>query len=297
VGAGTLVYLRRQGVGEERETGARALLSRGDLAALAAVAAAYVLALWPTFAELGSQWTRNLWNNGHGIFIPPAIAYLGWRALRDLPDERARGSAWGFAVLAPALAIAVLGQHIGFAVLASLGLVLTLPGLSLLLLGVAGTRALLVPLAIAFLMIPIPNAVASHVYLRQFTAEAVGWIFGVVGFLHVREGTVIQTPGQIFVVADACSGFSTLYASLSVALILGAMARSLRLTALLLVAAVPLAMLANILRVLALIVATEWLGVWVLDSPLHAASGVATFGISLGGLFWLYGRRKERPAP
>ena len=173
---------------------------------------------------------------------------------------------------------------------------LTLPGLSLLLFGMAGTRALLVPLAVAFLMIPVPNSVASHIYLRHLTAEAVGPLFSALGFLNVREGTVIQTPDQAFIVADACSGFSTLYASVSVALILGAMAKSLRLTALLLVAAFPLALFANILRVLGLIVGTELAGTWVLDSPLHAASGIATFFISLGGLLLISRLWRQRTA-
>lgn len=293
VGVGVLAYLRRHTALDEAAAGGVGLQA-ADLLAFGTLLVAYVLALWPTFTQLGNQWTSNLWNNGHGVFMPPAVAYLGWRALRELPDDRAQGSAWGFAVLIPALVVAILGQQSGLVVLASLGLVLTLPGLCLLLFGTGPTRALLVPLAIAFLMIPVPNAVASHVYLRQITASAVGELFAVLGFLHVREGTVIQTPDQIFVVADACSGFSTLYASLSVALILGAMAGSFRLTGILLAAAIPLAVAANILRVLGLIVGTELMGIWVLDSPLHAASGVATFLISLGGLFWIYGRWKGR---
>lgn len=292
-GVGVLVYRRRR-IPVETEDRQHVALSAASVLAFAALLGAYALALWPTFLALGHQWTGNLWNNGHGVFIPPAVAYLGWRALQGLPDETARGSAWGFAILVPALAIAIMGQSSGFLVLACLGLVLTLPGLSLLLLGKRGTRAMLVPLAIAFLMIPIPNTVASHVYLRQITASTVSPLFSALGFLHVRDGTLLQTPDQVFVVADACSGFSTLYASLSVALILGAMAGSLRLAGILLVAAVPLALAANILRVLGLLVGTELMGLWLLESPLHAASGVATFFISLGGLFWLYGWWKER---
>lgn len=292
LGVGVLLHLRRHGAATPGEAIRPLRVPARDALAFGALLAAYVFALWPTFVVLVDHWTGSLWNNGHGLFMPPAIAYLGWKALRELPDERARGSVWGFAVLVPALALVWLGQSIGFVVLAALGFVLSLPGLALLLFGTRGTRALAVPLVVALLMVPIPNAVASHVYLRQITAAVVGPLFRGLGFLSLREGTVIQTPDQVFVVADACSGFSTLYASVSVAVILAAMAGSLRLGGLLVLAAVPLALLANIVRVLGLVVATEMMGVWVLDSPLHVASGVATFAVSLGGLFWIYGRWK-----
>lgn len=294
VAAGVLAYRRRQPAEAAETIEATHRLSAPDLAALGVLVLGCALVLWPTLDHLYQRWTTNLWNNGHGLFIPPVIAYLAWRALQELPEERARGSAWGFLVLAPALTMVVLGTTSGLFLLATAGLVLMLPALSLLLMGTRGTRALLVPLAISPLMIPLPNAVANHMYLRQITASVVGPLFDALGFLNVREGTVIQTPSQVFVIADACSGFSTLYASLSVALILAAMGGSLRLGLLLLAAAIPLALFANILRVLGLIVGTELLGTtWVLDSPLHAASGIATFFISLGGLFWIYGRRKE----
>jgi len=297
VAGGVLAYRWHQPRAEAETRAFASGLSGWDVAGLAALLLGCTLVLWPTLGHLYQRWTTNLWNNGHGLFIPPAIAYLAWRALQKLPEGRARGSAWGFPVLAAALVLVVLGTTSGLFLMATAGLVLMLPALALLLLGTRGTRALLVPLAISPLMIPLPNAVASHMYLRQVTTSVVGPAFSALGFLNLREGTVIQTPNQVFVIADACSGFSTLYASLSVALILAAMAGSLRLGLLLLAAAVPLALAANALRVLGLIVATELFGTWVLDSPLHAASGVATFFISLGGLFWIYGRRKEPREP
>jgi exosortase len=295
VSAGVLSYLRRRALAHA-PTDTRLGLSPRDGLAFGGLLLAFGVALWPTFVQLGEHWTGSLWTNGHGLFMPPAIAYLGWQALRKLPDERATGTVWGFAVVVPALVVAILGQSIGSLAISTVGLVGALPGFSLLLFGTRGTRALAVPLSLGLLMVPIPNAVASHMHLRQMTASVVAPLFSLLGFLNFRDGTVIQTPDQVFVVADACSGFSTLYASVSVAIILGAMGGSLRLAALLLAASVPLAMAANILRVLGLVVATQLMGVWVLDSPLHVASGMATFFISLGGLFWLYGRWKEQPS-
>ena len=54
---------------------------------------------------------------------------------------------------------------------------------------------------------------------------------------------------------------------------------------LLLAAAFPLAIVANIARVLFLILATAGLGDWVVESPLHAGTGVAAFCFVLVALF------------
>ena len=97
-------------------------------------------------------------------------------------------------------------------------------------------------------------------------------------------------PGNVFVVADECSGFSTQYATLTVALILVFLTKGTWRKVAILAAAPLLAYAANVLRVLLLILLTNRFGDWVLDSPLHPASGVMTFVISMGGLFLIAGK-------
>jgi exosortase/archaeosortase family protein len=53
------------------------------------------------------------------------------------------------------------------------------------------------------------------------------------------------------------------------------------------VAAAPLAIAANIVRVLLLVVLTDTRGVEALEGPLHIGSGMLTFVLSLPVIFWL----------
>ena len=93
-----------------------------------------------------------------------------------------------------------------------------MPGLSLLLLGVERTRASF-PLPFLGLALPIPLAMTE-----RSTSNSASWrplatadVLPRVGVPVFAEGTTLHLPGGPIEVADACSGFSTLYAAVAVA--------------------------------------------------------------------------------
>jgi exosortase len=259
---------------------------------LIAIAGLIWIALFATtWIWLYRHWTTSLWSNEHGLFIPFVVAYLAQRTLRE--DDRptqAEGSVWGLPLVALGGALAVSDLSIRSGYLATLGLLISLPGLSLSLLGPRRTRALTVPLATSWLMLPIPRTLASDMQLRHITASGVEWLLDGVGYTVLREATVLHLPGRTFVVSDACSGFATLYAGVSVAFVLACMAPTHLRRALLLLAAPLLAVVANVARVLILVVLTYHHGSWFIDSFFHPASGVATFVIVLLGLLAIAGQ-------
>jgi exosortase len=258
----------------------------------------YLALVAPTLHWLYQGWTGSVWSNDHGIFIPPLVGYLTWSTLRvDSDPTSEESSRWGFAWLGAGLLLIVLDSGVRTEYLSVAGLLLTLPGLSLLLLGRRRTRALLVPLAVTLLAVPIPRSFASELYLRVATAASVEPILHWIGIPAYREATVIALPHNTFVVSNACSGFATLYASLAVAVILACYTPSRAKRLLLLLAAPPLALGANIVRVLALVVMTDFMGGWVITSALHPASGVATFCVVLVALFAIAGRGALQPSP
>jgi exosortase len=179
----------------------------------------------------------------------------------------------------------------------TVGLLLTLPGLSLTLLGVERTRRLVAPLAASWLMLPIPRTLATDTQLRHVTAVCVEWLLDFGGYTVFREATVLQLPPRIFVVSDACSGFATLYAALSIAFLLACVTPSNLRRALLLLVAPALAIVANVVRVFILVVLTYHHGDWFIDSFFHPFSGVATFVVVLVALLAVAGRPDPVPEP
>jgi exosortase len=110
------------------------------------------------------------------------------------------------------------------------------------------------------------------------------------------EGTTVHFATGSLQVADACSGFSTLYAAAAVACLTAYSAASAGRKALVLLCAAPIAIAANILRVAALVVLTRFQGAEILETPIHPLSGMATFALALPVIFWLGGRPAERRA-
>jgi exosortase len=248
-----------------------------------------------TWRWLYQNWTASVWSNEHGIFVPFLVAYLAHRTLQeDSRPTQAEGSPWGLPLVAAGAALALMDLSIRSGYVATVGLLISLPGLSLVLLGPRRTRALAVPLATSWLMLPIPRSLATDMQLRHITSAWVERLLDAFGYTVLREATVLHLPGRTFVVSDACSGFATLYASLSVAFVLACMASSHSRRALLLLTAPLLAVLANVVRVMVLVILTYHHGNWFIDSFFHPASGVATFAIVLFGLLAIAGRPLAR---
>ena len=251
----------------------------------------------PSFVFFYDKWTGNIWENGHGLFMPFLMFYLARSALRNDPHpERPESSAWGLALVVPALALASADHALRTAYFGAVAFVLFLPGLSLLLLGMRRSRRLAMPLLLGLFMIPIPNVMATHLFLKTWTAEMVEPMIRFVGIPVLREDTILILPRETFMVADACSGFSTLYAAVGLSLILARYCRSKWRRLFLVLAAWPLALLCNTLRVFLLVVAAHWLGSDLLDTAFHGASGVATFWLVLLALFMAADRQALRAA-
>jgi exosortase len=239
----------------------------------------------PTLQWMYREWTLSVWVNDHGLLMPFVMAWLAHRQLRGRARDAAESSAWGFLPLTAGLGLSVLDANAQSRYLGAIGLLLALPGLSLLLLGKRRTWELRTPLLVGVLLLPIPFSVAAPLGLRLLTARGVLELLHLFGFTALREGTLIfMPPAHNFVVADACSGANTLWAALAISLVLAMTSSTNWRRVALLIAAPLLAIVANVLRVALLVLLTRWLGTGLLDTPIHEATGVATFLGVLGPL-------------
>lgn len=269
--------------------------------ALGGVLLLLALVYGPTAVWLYERWTLSIWHNAHGALVLPVALWLMWQELRPTRHWPAASSAWGWAFVVPALLLHVLDQGMGTQLLSAISFVLLLPGLSLLLLGAARTRRIAFPLVFVVLMLPIPLAVTErlHLVLRHIAAEGSAWLVPLLGIPVYKVETTLQLANARLLVADACSGFSTLYAAGAVALLTMYLAASTTRRWLVALLFVPIAIAVNIVRVSLLVVLVYFQGTDVLATKLHEASGIATFLVALPIIFWLGGavRPLENSAP
>jgi exosortase len=231
----------------------------------------------PTFQWMYEQWTGSVWHNTHGMLIPVLMVMLGRNILRRMKPCDDEPSLWGFAFVVPGLLLMLFDSAEATRYLSAVGVVLCLPGFALLLLGPMRARALALPLALGVFMIPLPNSFASQLYLRTFTADAVAPILTAMGIPTLVDKTLLELPNASFLVANSCSGFSTLYSTLAMGVLLGTLCQSPRRRLVVYLSIVPLALLANIVRVVVLVLIALYVDPTLLETSAHAGSGVMTF--------------------
>lgn len=243
----------------------------------------------PTLMWLWQRWTMSVWHNGHGILVALLVIYLIRGELKKLTHLPTSSSPWGFAVLAPALFLHMLDTGIHSQLLSAIALLLSLPGFSLLFLGMERTKAIIFPLGTLLLTLPIPLAFTEsiHLLLRHIATKSVALLLKLFGIPVFSYGTTLEVEGGNLMVADACSGFSTLYAAITIAILTAYFCHSTWRKLLVLLIAAPLAIAVNIVRVLVLTLLVNWLGLDVLATSAHELSGLLTFMVALPIIFYL----------
>ena len=256
-------------------------------------AALFILVFAPTMVWLWGRWTMSIWHNAHGALVPLLVGYFAYRELRRDTSEVAESSQLGFLFLLTGLLLLAIDSVIGTQLLAAIGMLVCLPGLSLLFLGWRRTRNLAFPLLLAFFMLPVPAAAIEplHLALRHISAAATEVVVEMLGIPVLRESTTLSFSGGSVAIADACSGFSAIYAAVTMSFVLAYwMLPGVR-RWVPLIAAVPLAIFFNILRCTALVLLVDQVGPWTLDTPLHVISGLASFTLTMLALLMLSNQR------
>jgi exosortase len=256
---------------------------------LAVVATLLVLLYAPTLLWLWQRWTMSVWQNGHGILVAGLVMYLVYGELQKLKHLPESANAWGFVLFIPALLLHTLDTGIHSQLLSAAALILALPALALLFLGTARTKVIVFPLLILFLTLPIPLTFTEsiHLLLRHVATKGVVFLLHSMGIPVFSRGTLIEVQGGSLMVADACSGFATLYASITIAILTAYFCQSVPRKILVLLIAAPLAVGVNIVRVLILTMLVNWLGLDILKTSLHELSGLITFMVALPIIFYL----------
>lgn len=254
---------------------------------LAIVIILLLMLYMPTLLWLWGRWTMSVWQNGHGILVLALVIYLIWRELQKLIYLPSSSNSWGFIILIPSLLLYMLDTGINTQLLSSIAMFTSLIGLSMLFLGTEKTKAILFPLLTMLLTLPIPLVFteAIHLMLRHIATKSVAFILSQIGIPVFTSGTLLEIEGGTLMVADACSGFATLYAAITIAILTAYFCTSTKRRIILLLIAAPLAIGVNIIRVLVLALLVNYYGLNILATSAHELSGLLTFMVALPILF------------
>jgi exosortase D (VPLPA-CTERM-specific) len=276
---------------------------KSALLPLLLVAAALVVLYRDVAVKLVHDWATD-GNYSHGFLIVPIALYFVWERRARLAAAAIRPSAWGLPVAAAGILVLAAGLIGAELFLSRVSLLIVLAGIVVFMFGWRHLALLAFPLGFLLLMIPIPAIIFNQIaFPLQLLASRFGeFALNVWGVPVLREGNVIvlaNTPP--LEVAEACSGIRSLVSLLTLAIVYGYfMDRRTPIRVLLALLSIPIAILANGVRVAGTGLAAHWAGAEAAEGFFHEFSGWLLFVVAFVLLFSVHrviARIFPAPAP
>jgi exosortase D (VPLPA-CTERM-specific) len=272
------------------------VLGLAAFAALVAVAAVFFM---EGLGELGRAWQMAEYS--HGPIIPFLSLLLFLRQLKTLPPHPGHiDDRWaGFGVLALALLFGLLGKIARIPDIVAYALILFVAGVMLMSLGWRRGRAFWPAVVHLAFMLPLPATLYWKVSSSlQLTSSEFGvWLIGLFGIPVYLDGNIIDLGVYKLHVAEACSGLRYLFPVMSFSYVFATLYRGpVWHKAVLLLAAAPLTVLMNSVRIGMIGVIVNSYGLEHVEGVQHLLEGwvifitciVMLFGLARA-MLWLQG--------
>jgi len=255
--------------------------------ALVGFAAMYVPVYW--WAAEGIWQSED---HGHGPIVLAVLIWLFWGLRHEIAATPTRPSpALGWPLFVLGLLAYFVGRVFNISVLEFGSQPLVVAGTLLLLKGTPALRLAWFPVLYFIFMIPLPGILVDAITgsLKGWIANIVEILLYAVGYPIARSGVILSIGPYQLQVADACSGLHSMF-SLSAlgTLFMYMMGRKTRLhSGIMLAAILPIAFIANIVRVITLVLVTYYLGDEAGQGFLHGAAGMVLMLVALMFFFLL----------
>ena len=263
--------------------------------ALAVCLAALLVLYWQTAAAMAAVWASSE-TYAHGWLIAPISLWLAWRRRGELARVVPAPDALGFALLAAAGLVWLLGTAGQAQVVQQFGLA-AMVGAAVL--ALAGRRVgALLAFPLGFLLFAVPAGEGLLPRMMEFTADFTVAALRLTGIPVYREGNFFAIPSGQWSVVEACSGLRYLIASVTVGALYAYLTyRRFWKRALFVALSIAVPILANGLRAYLIVLIGHFSGMKLAVGIDHFIYGWVFFGVVIALLFWLGSFWREAPAP
>lgn len=251
------------------------LAGKTDMLVLAAL---LLVAFWPILTGIWVSWFDENAYMEHGILVIPAAAYMAWTKKEKLKTIPRKPSGWGVLLLFCGALQAILGLAAQWIWVGRMAFLVSLVGYIAAVFGWRTIRELAYPLGTLLLMITPPTFIFERLTLSlQLLASRLGEVcLEALGYSVLREGNILEMVGIKLSVEEACSGIRSLLAIFFMCVLYNfffVQGRAMQI--LLLVLAIPVAILGNAVRIVATGVASQYNPALV-SGAAHEAFGYVT---------------------
>ena len=245
-------------------------------------------AYWPTLSEMVRQWEHQP-DYSHGYLVVPIALFFLWSRRATLPREQLHPSLWGAALLLLAGAMRVIAGKYYLLPLDGWTIPLSVAGAVWLLCGGAVLRWSLPAIVFLWFMVPIPYSAERFlsVPLQAVATQLSTATLVFFGQPAIAEGNVILLGDQSLFVEEACSGMRIFVGIFALAFAFVLFSRwSWWQKALVLVAALPVAIIANVMRIVATGLLSQWVSSAAGKKFSHDLAGFVVIPLA-AAMFWL----------
>ncbi len=249
----------------------------------------FLLTAWlyaPIVTRLAMQWWQDP-NYIHGFFVPAFSLLLLWEDRAKLAALPLKPSWSGLVILLFALLALAVGVLSSEFFLPRISLLLLIAGIVVFFAGWEYLLAVSFPLTFLILMVPSATIFTRVTFPLQILAsKTASFLLMLAGVSVVREGNILLLSGARMQVAEACSGIQSLFSLVTLAIVYGYLVETkIGMRVLLALAAVPISVLANALRISATGLVLQRWGIERAQGSFHTFSGWLIFMSSLAVLF------------
>jgi exosortase B len=239
--------------------------------------------------------SQTLWQSdemGHGPIIFALVLWLFWRARERIASQStAPIHALGWPLFVAGVLLYAFGRVFSVASIEFASQVFVLASGLVLLGGRGALRAAWFPLLYLLFLVPLPASVVDAITgsLKNWVSVLVVDLLYAMGYPIARTGVMISIGPYQLLVADACSGLNSMFSLTAIgALFIYFKQRVQRLHNVIMIASIlPIAFMANIVRVMILSLVTYHFGDEAGAGFLHSAAGIVLMAVAVGLLFAL----------
>ena len=239
---------------------------------------------FPVLKNLIKQWINDS-NYQHGLLIPPIIILLLKRKLINLKSIPLRGDTLSGAItIGIAVCCLIAGTAAAELFTSRLSLVLFILGSTLMLAGKKFAKGLFNEFVLMILMIPLPYVIYYKLTfpLQLFSARLSTGILHALSVTIIRKGNILFLPKYTLEVVAACSGLRSLMTMVTLAVIITAfMNYSTTKKVALVICSLPIAIAANVVRLVVTALGAYIVDARFADGFLHEISGLIVFATGL----------------
>ncbi len=257
---------------------------RMGLVGLAACLALFAWMFRDCLSHFVYAWTQDE-NYSHGFLVPFISLYFANLSAQKGPVPIKGGLSLGLVCLGIALAIRMLTIPLPIPFLADLALVLGLAGLCAVLYGRGALRRYWFAFFFLIFMIPLPVALYSRIAspLQLLASQVASTVMNATGVPVLREGNKMTLPGDVeMFVAEACSGMRQLTGFMALTAAVAFLTnRPVWYRILIMFSAIPIALTANIARVVLTGYIMHFVNPKYAAGPYHTLEGLLLMGFGL----------------